>query len=108
MGLEDQLPDFDTLVAMWKHDPDGYENYRRRILREAVDSAPHAHRADLEDLLVRIEQARHTAASPEDAARIAFNMMNDSVQRLNREWKHAQYAVAGVQTDLVLLKARQR
>lgn len=108
MGFEDQLPDFDTLVAMHRHDPEAYENYRRRILREAVDSAPNVHRADLEDLLVRIEQARDSAATPEEAARIAFDMMNDSVKRLNRSWKRAHYAVAGVQAELALLKARQR
>lgn len=107
MAFEDQVPDFDTLVAMHRHDPDGYENYRRRILRQAVDSAPNVHRADLEDLLVRIEQARNSAATPEEAARIAFDMMNDSVKRLNRSWKRAHYAVAGVQAQLALLKARQ-
>lgn len=108
MGLEDQLPDFDTLVAMYQHDPEAYENYRRRILREAVDSAPHVHRADLEDLLGRIEQARNNAESPEEAARVAFDMMNDSVVRLNRNWKRAHYAIAGVQAELTVLKARQR
>lgn len=108
MGTEDQLPDFDTLAAMYRHDPEGYEHYRRRILRQAVDSAPSVHREDLEQLLVRIEQARNEATSPEEAARIAFDMMNDSVRRLNRTWKRAHYAIAGVQAELALLKARQR
>jgi hypothetical protein len=108
MDTEDRLPDFDTLAAMYRHDPEGYENYRRRILRQAVDSAPNLHRADLEQLLVRIEQARNQAATPEEAARIAFDMMNDSVRQLNRTWKRAHHAIAGVQTELALLKARQR
>ena len=107
MGFEDHLPDFDTLVAMYKHDPDAYESYRRRVLREAVDSAPQQHRDELEQLLVRIEHARDQAATPEEAARVAFDMMNDSVRRLNRSWKRAHYAIAGVQAELALLKARQ-
>lgn len=107
MAFEDQLPDFDTLVAMYQHDPEAYETYRRRVLREAVDSAPRQHRSDLEQLLVRIEQARGDASTPEEAAQVAFEMMNESVRRLNRSWKRAHYAVAGVQAELALLKARQ-
>ena|SRR5690606_39216521 len=108
MGWQDQLPDFDTLMAMYQHDPEAFENYRRRLLREAIDSAPDVHRADLESLLDRIEQARDSAKSPEEAARVAFNMMNDSVQKLSHGWKRAHYMIAGVQTDLAILKAKQR
>ena len=107
MAFEENLPDFDTLVAMCQKDPNAYEAYRHRLLREAVDNAPEEHRPELEKLLVRIEDARDDAATPEEAARVAFDMMSASVQNLDRGWKRAHYAIAGVQTDLAILRARQ-
>lgn len=107
MAFEEEIPDFDTLMAMCQKDPNAYEAYRHRLLREAVDNAPAEHRPELEKLLVRIENARGGAANPQEAARVAFDMMGESVQNLDRAWKRAHYAIAGVQTDLAILKARQ-
>jgi hypothetical protein len=62
------LPDFDVLVALYRHDPEALEDFRRHMLREAVDDAPLRHRASLERLLDQIEIARESAANPMEAA----------------------------------------
>ena len=49
------LPDFDVLVALYRHDPEAFEDFRRHVLREAVDCAPACHRPALERLLESIE-----------------------------------------------------
>lgn len=102
------LPDFDVLVALHQHDPQALEDFRRHALREAVDYAPLEHRASLEQLLKQIETARATAASPVEAASIAFRMMQDSVSRLNDGWEQAKEAVAGLQANLIIERLRNR
>lgn len=106
--MNSPLPDFDVLVALHQHDPQALEDFRRHVLREAVDFAPLQHRAALEKLLNEIEEARACARSPMDAAAIAFRMMQDSVMRLQDGWEQAQEAVAGLQTSLILERLRSR
>jgi hypothetical protein len=101
------LPDFDTLVDLHAKDPAGFEQFRRRLLREAVDSAPAAYRPALESLLCRIEVARGAAATPMDAAMVAYGMMQDSLALLSAGWEQARGAVAGWQTALVIERARR-
>lgn len=100
------LPDFDVLVALHRHDPAALEDFRRHVLREAVNEAPPIHRPALEQLLDQIEAARATASSPMDAALIAFRMMQDSVERLQGGWEQALEAVAGLQTALIIERLR--
>jgi len=100
------LPDFDVLVALHQHDPDALEDFRRHALREAVDFAPLEHRASLEQLLEKIELARKSAASPMEAAAIAFRMMQESVNRLHGGWEEARGAVAGLQASLIIERLR--
>ena len=90
------LPDFDVLVALHRHDPEALEDFRRHVLRKAVDYAPLEHRASLEQLLEKIETARASAANPMDAAVIAFRMMQDSVVQLQGSWEKALDAVSGL------------
>lgn len=106
--MNSPLPDFDVLVALHQHDPQALEDFRRHVLREAVDFAPLQHRASLEKLLKEIEEARTSARSPLDAAAIAFRMMQDSVMRLQDGWEQAREAVAGLQTSLILERLRSR
>lgn len=100
------LPDFDVLVALHQHDPDALEDFRRHVLREAVDYAPLEHRASLEKVLEQIEAARQSSTSPMDAALIAFRMMQESVARLHSGWDEAREAVAGLQTALIIERLR--
>lgn len=104
--MNNPLPDFDTLVALHRTDPQALEDFRRHMLREAVDFAPLEHRASLEQLLKRIEEARSAASSPIDAASKAFQMMQESVTQLHGGWERALQAVAGLQTALLLERLR--
>ncbi|HYD97032.1 MAG TPA: DUF3135 domain-containing protein [Noviherbaspirillum sp.] len=104
--MHSPLPDFDVLLALHRHDPEALEDFRRHVLREAVDYAPLEHRASLEQLLVRIEEARNAAASPMEAAVTAFQMMQESVTKLQGGWEQALEAVAGLQTTLLLERLR--
>lgn len=100
------LPDFDALLAIHREDPEALERFRRHLLREAVDAAPHEHRQSLEDLLLRIEEARAQARSPADAAMIAFRMMRESVDRLQDSWEDALHAVSGMQARVLIERLR--
>ena len=100
------LPDFDVLLAIHRDDPEALEQFRRHLLREAVDAAPPAHRPSLEKLLLRIEEARAQATDPRDAAVIAFRLMHESVDRLQESWNEALHAVAGMQTRILLERLR--
>ncbi|WP_420475573.1 DUF3135 domain-containing protein [Noviherbaspirillum sp. ST9] len=100
------LPDFDVLVALYRHDPAALEDFRRHMLREAVDEAPLRHRPSLERLLDQIETARASAATPMDAALIAFRMMQDSVARLQDNWTQALEAAAGLHAALIIERLR--
>ncbi|OWW22398.1 DUF3135 domain-containing protein [Noviherbaspirillum denitrificans] len=100
------LPDFDVLVALYRHDPAALEDFRRHMLREAVDEAPLHHRPALERLLEQIETARAHAATPVEAAAIAFRMMQESVGRLHNSWEQALEAAAGLQAALLIERLR--
>lgn len=102
-----EIPDFDVLVALHRHDPEAFETFRTHLLRQAVESAPAIHRPSLERLLTRIEAARKDAQTPKDAALVAFHMMQDSVKELHDGWEQARYAAAGLQTALLLERVRR-
>lgn len=101
------MPDFDTLVSLHQQDPEALETFRRHLLREAVDSAPPAHRPALEKLLERIEAARSSAGSPIEAASIAFHMMRDSVNELHATWDKAMQELAHLQTTMLIERLRR-
>jgi len=100
------LPDFDVLLAIHREDPEALEQFRRHLLREAVEAAPPMHRKSLEDLLERIEDARAGAHDPVEAASIAFRMMRDSVERLQACWGEALHAVSHMQANVLIERMR--
>ncbi|MGE5622588.1 MAG: DUF3135 domain-containing protein [Bacillota bacterium] len=100
------LPDFDELMALYQRDPQGFEDFRRQVLRDAVDRAPSAHRPALDGLLGRIEQARASAASPMDAALIASRMMRESAEQLLDAWEDVHEEIAGLQAAVVIERMR--
>lgn len=106
MSLGPRLPEFDVLVALHQHDPAAFEAFRRHLLREAVDFAPPEQRPALESLLDRIEVERAKARTPMEALLGAARMMHDSVKQLNSGWDRAREAVAGLQTAIVIERAR--
>jgi Protein of unknown function (DUF3135) len=107
VSLGVRLPDFNVLVALHQHDPEAFEEFRRHVLKEAVDYAPAVHRPALEQLLCRIEEVRAKAETPLDAVMSATRMMQESVMRLQDGWEQARHAVAGLQTALIIEQVRR-
>lgn len=107
MQLAIQLPDFDMLVSLHRDDPEAFEAFRRHVLREVVDAAPPSQRPTLDLLLSHLEIARADAATPMDAAIIAFRLMQDSVGQLHTLWDQAQQAAAGLQASLLIARVRR-
>ena len=105
--MDIRLPEFNALMALHQQDPEAFEEFRRHVLREAVDSAPQAHHASLERLLVRIEEARAAAATPMDAAVAASRMMQQSLGEMLGCWTDLHHVVAGAQTTLILERFRR-
>lgn len=106
MSMNTRLPDFNTMVSLHQQDPEAFEHFRHHVLREAVDDAPPSHRALLERLLDRIEAVHVAAATPMDAALAASRMMQESMGELLVSWGKARYAVAGLQTTVLLERFR--
>lgn len=107
MHLDIRVPDFDTLVSLYRDDPEAFEAFRRHSLRDAVHAAPPAQRPALELLLSRLETARADAATPMDAAIVAFRLMQDSVGQLQCLWQQTQQAAAALQTSLLIARMRR-
>jgi hypothetical protein len=106
MSMGIRLPDFDVLVALYQHEPEAFEAFRRYVLREAVDYAPPEQRPALEQLLHRIDETRDAAATPLEAAAAASRMMQESVNRLGDAWEQARQAAAELQTAILLERLR--
>lgn len=108
MNMDVKLPDFDTLCRLYREDPDGFESFRRHLLRQAVDDAPCRHRPALEELLLCMDASRQRASTPSEAALGAFQMMRQSVTQLNAAWQQGLQSVAQLQSDALMLKLRTR
>lgn len=108
MNTEVRLPDFDTLVALHRQDPEAFEQFRQHALQHAVNAAPLHCRPALDELVEAIDAARHRATSPEDAAVIAFRLMQGSVNQLQNSWLLAQNAIVSLQKQLDGDGLRQR
>jgi hypothetical protein len=107
MSMGSPLPDFDALVALHQFDPEAFEDFRRHVLREAVECAPARHRAKLEALVQQIEDVRSKAETPMDAVRMSSEMMRQSAARLCDAWEEAHEAVAGLQARIVIDRVKE-
>jgi hypothetical protein len=108
MSLGTRLPDFDVLMALYKEDPEAFEEFRTHLLVDAVSRAPREHRPALEAMLKQIEAAREAAATPIESMLIAFKMMQESIVQLRGSWEKAQHALAELQTALIIERLRKR
>jgi hypothetical protein len=108
MSLGIHLPDFDALMALYKEDPEAFEEFRKGLLRDAIGRAPQEHRPALERVLKQIEAAREAASSPTESMLLAFKMMQDSLTQLRGGWEKAQYALAELQTSLIIERLRRQ
>lgn len=106
MPLHPPLPDFDVLVRLHQQDPQAFETLRCHLLQDALATAPPPRRAGLERLLARIEATRAEAATPQQAASLAFGLMAESLQELRQSWQQACHALGELQTRLLLERVR--
>ena len=104
MGLSDQLPDFDVLMALHQKNPEMYEHFRRQVLHGFIARAPALHQPALNRLLAPLEAIRSDATTPLAAAATAFKLMNESFAQLQAPMEMLANELAGVQTDMVLAK----
>ncbi|GHD67390.1 DUF3135 domain-containing protein [Jeongeupia chitinilytica] len=84
------LPDFDTLAALYRQDPGAFEALRSSLLHQALDDVEAPRRQRIEALLNRIDLHRQRARNPLHAAVIAHEMMWTSFLALNYVLHHGE------------------
>ncbi|MEO8407710.1 MAG: DUF3135 domain-containing protein [Oxalobacteraceae bacterium] len=107
MTLDPRFPDFDMMMSLYRDDPQAFEAFRRHVLREAVDAAPPDQRPALELLIGRLDAARLGAATPMEAALVAFRMMQESVGQLHIVWRQTRQIVVGLETSMLMVRLRR-
>lgn len=88
MGKHSDLPDFDTLLALWEDDPQAFEDIRDKLTRELLAQSPTANRRRLEGLQFRINMELQRARTPEARCRKISAMMHASFAELNSCLNH--------------------
>ena len=78
------LPDFDRLEHMARHDPDGLERLRRRLVHELIERASPAQQRRLRGLQFQIDMERRRAPNPMAACVRLSTMMRDSLLNLQQ------------------------
>ncbi|MES2935838.1 MAG: DUF3135 domain-containing protein [Pseudomonadota bacterium] len=106
-NLNPMQPDFDTLSALYKTDPQAFEELRLKLLNDAVNAAPARHRPALRQTLRQIEQARCDAATPMEATTMAFRLMCDSWAELHVAWTGLRHDLTALQAFIVIERARK-
>ena len=107
MNLDSHFPDFDMMMSLHRDDPEAFEAFRRHVLREAVDAAPPDQRPALELLVRRLDAAHLGAATPMEAALVAFRMMQESVGQLHIVWRQTRQIVIGLETSMLMVRLRR-
>ena len=79
-----QLPDFDTLQTMARHDPTGLERLRLRLVHELIASADPARQRRLQGLQFQIDMERRRAPNPMAACIRLSTLMRDSLLRMQQ------------------------
>jgi hypothetical protein len=99
-------PNFDEARALYERNPAAFETWRAEVLNDFIRAAPAQHQPELQRTLRRIEAARTAAATPFEALATAFAMMSESVQQLHDAWNKQRFAVAALQTAVLIERAR--
>lgn len=82
------LPDFDTLLAMYQQDPESLEKLRSKLTRKLLNSAPDSTRQRLEGLQFRINMELKRAGNPTARCLRLSGMMHESFAELNHCLHH--------------------
>ncbi len=83
-----ELPDFDTLVAMHKEDPQALDKVRADLTGELINNASDDVRRRLEGLQFRINMELRRARTPEARCIKMSSMMHESFAELNHRLHH--------------------
>lgn len=78
-----ELPDFDTLLAMHREDPEALERLRNRLTTELVESASAHTRQRLEGLQFRINMELRRAGNPTAGFLRLSTLMHEAFSELN-------------------------
>lgn len=84
MSDYDDLPDFDTLLALHRSNPSALEKLRRDLSSQLVERAPRTTRRRLEGLRFRIDMELERAGSADARYRRLSRMMYESFAELNQ------------------------
>lgn len=107
MSLDIHLPNFDVLMSLYKENPEAFEEFHKHVLQEAVERTPPKQRPALDLILKQIEAAHGAASSPIEATLLAFKLMQESLVQLQGSWEETQYALAELNTSLVIERVRK-
>lgn len=80
--MNQDLPSFDTLVLIARHDPDQLEKIRKHLSARTINSAPGYLRPRLRGLQFRIDATRRLAKTPMAACIQLSTMMLQSFEQL--------------------------
>ena len=110
--MSEQLPDFDTLQTMAKHNPEGLEQLRQRLVSDLIASAAPEQRRRLHGLQFQIDMERRRAPNPMAACIRLSTLMRDSLLRMQQalnEPRRARPAAAAARvlhfTPIVAVRA---
>ena len=78
------LPDFNSLVELYRQNPLAFEALRSQLLQAQVDAAAPRNRLKLEQTLTLIELTRRAAKNPVHAMVLANRLMWTAFGRLHR------------------------
>ena len=84
MTHHDDLPDFDTLLALHRHDPTALDRLQRKLSSQLVQHAPDSTRRRLQGLQFRINMELERAGSPEARYQRLSHLMYESLAELNQ------------------------
>lgn len=103
-----RLPEFDILMAFYQRDPKAYEEFRKKLLDDAVAAAPVKQHAALKRTLYKIELARQAAGTPLEAAISAHQLMRESIAQLRDSLKRLHHLTSDMQASLLIGKIQQK
>ena len=93
MAKDRDLPDFDTLLAIHRRDPEQLEKLRTEATNRLLETAPADVRRRLEGLQFRIDMELRRARTPEARCVRLSGMMRDAFAALHFSLHHPGEAV---------------
>lgn len=99
MSHDDDLPDFDTLLALHRNNPAALDKLQQKLSSRLVNRAPGTARRRLRGLQFRINMELERAGSPDARYRRLSRMMYESFAELNQCLNDPSEALRKQQVD---------